>query len=444
MRSLPRRTSVLFGEEQLFNVSSPRLVSIEEALAYIDNSMRVVTAMAAAEPQAFFSRIGDRCRDLRNVTVHCSNPSRDYACFVDDCLAGRLELRVMFLTDKVRHCQGHKRVHYVPQHLSSWVRNLLREHPVDVFWGSCTPPDSRGFVSLGPGACYEPEILRVAKTVILEVNPNLPVTAGATTIPTSWVTAFVASDKSLPALERRPPDAIDRLIAAHIADLVADGSTIQLGIGGIPNALGEALATKRDLGVHTEMINDTLMDLYLRGVISGRKKTLWPGKMVGAFIFGSAELYRFADANPAIELQPASVVNDPYRIGRNHRMVSINSAIEVDLTGQVCSESIGHIELSGVGGAAETHIGAQRSDGGRGIVALHSTTKDGRSKIAWELTPGAKVSISRNDIDTIVTEHGVAMLAGKSVAERVRALAAIAAPQFRDLLLEKADRAGYL
>lgn len=421
-----------------------QVLSVDDALGFLSSGQRVVSAMAAAEPQRFLARVGDAARGLESVTLYCANPSRDYPCFQDESLVDRLDLRVLFLTDQVRRHHGHGRVHYVPQHLSQWARNLLREGPIDVFWGSCTPPDARGFVSLGPGACYEPEILREARCVVLEINRHLPVTSGATHVPLTGVTAFVESHASLPALARRIPDAIDHAVAAHVAGLVTDGSTIQLGIGALPNAIGEALAGRRDLGVHTEMINDTIMDLYRKGVVTGRHKTLWPGKIVGAFIYGSDELYRFVDGHPAFELQPASVVNDPYRIGRNHRMVSINTAVEVDLTGQVCSESVGHAELSGVGGAADTHVGAQRSSGGRGIIALRSARPDGGSKIVFELKPGAKVSIGRNDVDTVVTEHGIAELAGRSVAQRVRALVSVAPPETRERLLAQARAVGYL
>ncbi len=197
--------------------------------------------------------------------------------------------------------------------------------------------------------------------------------------------------------------------------------------------------------MHTELVNDAIMDLYLKGVVTGRHKTSWPGKIIGAFAYGSAALYEFIDGHPAVALEPGAVVNDPYRIGRNYKMTSINTAVEVDLTGQVCSESVGHLELSGVGGAADTHIGAQRAAGGRGIIALRAATKDGAAaKIVAELKPGAKVSITRNDVDTIVTEHGVAELSGRSVSERVRALIGIAAPEFREELAANARRFGYL
>lgn len=418
--------------------------SFEEALAAIGNDSRVVAAMAAAEPLGLMERIGAHCRSLKGVVLHCANPSKDFSCFVDEGLQGRLDLAVMFLTSKVRDLQGRGRVHYVPQHLSQWVRNIARRGGVDVFWGTCSAPDARGFVSLGTGSCYEPEILRMAKVVVLEVNPRMPVTFGATHVPLAWVDRFVEHEHELPALARAEPSAEEHRIAAFVAELVPQGATIQLGIGGIPNAIGHALRGHRDLGVHTEMINDTIMDLALSGVVTGRRKTIWPGKIVGSFAYGTRELYDFVDGNPAVELQPASVVNDPYRIGRNDRMVSINTAVEVDLTGQVCSESVGHMELSGVGGAWETHVGAQRAVEGRGIVALRAWTAKKQSKIVFELKPGAKVSISRNDVDTVVTEYGVAQLAGKSVAARVRAMVAIAAPDVRDGLLAQAQAAGYI
>ena len=352
----------------------------------------------------------------------------------------------MFLTPKVRKLHGQGRIHYVPQHLSQWSRNLVRERPVDVFWGTCSAPDAHGFVSLGTGGCYEPEIARQAKSVVLEINKNVPVSHGATRIPSAWVTHFVEHHAPLPVVERPQASPEEEKIASYVADLIPHGATLQLGIGGIPNALGRALAGHKDLGVHTEMINDTLMDLYHTGAITGRAKTLWPGKIVGSFAFGTQELYSFLDHNPVIELQPSSIVNDPIVIGQNHLMMSINTAVEVDLTGQVSSESVGHMELSGVGGAHETHIGAQRSVGGRGIIALRAKCDGSKpgSKIVFELKPGAKVSVSRNDVDTIVTEFGVARLAGLSVSRRVKALISLAHPEDRELLMHQAIKFGYI
>jgi acyl-CoA hydrolase len=426
--------------------TEPKFIELEGALAQLKSNQTVVTAMAASEPQLFFSALAERAKSLHSLRVYCANPNRRYPCFnPSEELQGRIELLVMFLTSKVADCQGYSRTHYVPQHLSQWVPHINSLGGADVFWGSCSEPDPRGFVSLGLNNCYESEVFRSAKVRILEVNPELPTTLGSTIVPVQNVDAFVRSQEPLPTITRPAITAADRQIGEYVSELVEDGSTIQLGIGAIPNAIGEAISRKKDLGVHTEMINDTIMDLYLKGAINNSRKTRWPGKMIGSFVYGSAELYRFVHMNPFVELHPSSVVNDPYRIGQNHKMVSINTALEVDITGQVCSESIGHHEISGVGGAFETHSGAQRSPGGRGIIALQSRTHDGRfSKITFELKPGAKVSVPRNDVDTIVTEFGIAELRGRPVSERVRALTKIAHPDFRDELLHKAQAHGYI
>ena len=415
--------------------------TISDIIKNLPPNPRIVTAMAAAEPGLFFQHLSESHEGFEGAQIFCANPSRDYPCFQGE---KPYDLVVMFLTSVVTHFQGHGPIAYAPQHLSQWARNLKSGGEIDVFWGVCTPPDKRGFVSMGPGACYETEIRRAAKKVVLEINPNLPVTFGDTQVPVEQVDFFLDGPRELPTIQRPKPQDEDIQIASYIESLIPEGATLQLGIGKIPNAVGRALEHRRGLGIHTEMINDTMMDLFLKGAVDGRNKTIWPGKIVGSFAYGSSDLYDFIDKNPLVELQPASVVNDPYRIGRNHRMVSINTAVEVDITGQVCSESIGHLELSGVGGAAETHLGAQRSEGGRGIIAIRSLTKKGDSKINLTLLPGAKVSISRNDTDTVVTEHGIAELRGRSVKERVEALINIAHPNHRYRLRKEAVEARYL
>jgi acyl-CoA hydrolase len=422
-----------------------KLVSVEEAISKIGHHFNIVTSMAAAEPTKFFNHIHGRLKELDGVEIHCANPTKSYSCFSDPGLQGKVKINVMFLTSVVRQTDAASYVQYVPQHLSQWVRNITESKKINVFWGSCTEPDKRGYVSLGPGACYEPEILRKADLVVLEINRNLPTTYGATTIHTSDIDCFIENHHELPEIGKSEITEVDRKIGHQISELVDDGSTLQLGIGAIPDAIAAALESKKNLGIHTEMINDTMMQLAIKGVVNGKEKSLWPNKIVGAFAYGSKELYEFIDQNPMVELQPASVVNDPYRIGRNHKMTSINTAVEIDITGQVCSESIGHVEISGVGGASETHIGAQRAKQGRGIVAIRSTAKGGKmSKIVFELKPGSKVSISRNDIDTVVTEYGVVRLRGLSTSERVRALISIAHPDFRDELTRKSEEVGYI
>jgi acyl-CoA hydrolase len=422
-----------------------RLVSVEQALSLLKDGQQIVTAMAVSEPTAFFRNLAPVGKRLKDLTISCANPGELYDCFQDRSLVGHIVLQTMFLTHVIRKQHGHGVVHYIPQHLSHWSKNLQKKASIDIFWGSCTPPDDRGFVNLGPSSCYEAEIVRKAKMVILEINPNLPYCHGATHVPVSAVNYFIHNQHPLQTVEQPEITEKNRTIANYVERLIEDESTIQLGIGSIPNAIGEALSHKKELGVHTEMINSTIMDLYQKGVITGTKKTLWPEKIVGSFALGTSDLYKFLDRNPVIEFQPSSLVNDPYRLGRNHRMKSINTAVEIDITGQVCSESVGHRELSGVGGASDTHIGAQLSPHGRGIIAIHaSTTNDMESKIVFELALGAKVSISRNDIDTVVTEYGIAELAGESVATRVKKLVAIAHPKFRDELLFKAKEVGYI
>jgi acyl-CoA hydrolase len=429
--------------------------SVTEAFALLEPGSVVVTAMAAAEPYHFWSGAAEFIpkrqeislnKPTKRTKIFCANPSKPWPLIADDRMCEFVDVIVMFMTGAMRHLQGRGFVHYMPQHLSQWSRNLLsRPEGVDVFWGTCSLPDSRGYVSLGTSNCYESEVMRAARKVILEVNPHMPATNGATEVGIDEVDLFIESSQPLPIIEPSSFGDVDKKIANFIVDFVEDGSTLQFGIGSIPNAVGKLLAAKKDLGIHTEMINDAILELYEQGVITGRRKSIWPRKIVGAFAYGSKKLYEFIRENPLVEIHPASVVNDPYRIGRNYKMISINSAVEIDITGQVCSESLGHRELSGVGGAADTHIGAQRSEGGRGIIALPSTTKDGtNSKIVSTLQPGAKVSISRNDVDTVVTEFGVACLKGLTVPERIRAMISIAHPRFRDGLLDQAKTLLYL
>lgn len=419
-------------------------ISLEEAFSWLKNGDTVVTAMACAEPQRFFQNAGPHIKQLEQIKLYCANPTQPYEMFQDDSFQKHIELRTMFLTASVRDLQDKSHVQYIPQHLSQWASNILSQGEVDLFWGSCSLPDERGFVSLGPANCYEYDMLRRAKKVVLEANPNIPFTHGTTCIPLGMIDGLVQSQAKLPTYKFPEPDETDRKIASYVAEIVPDEATIQLGIGSIPNALVLALKNKKNLGIHTEMINDAILDLFRLGVVTGQAKSIWPNKIIGAFAYGSQDLYNFLDQNPLVELHSASIVNDPYRIGRNHKMTSINTAVEVDITGQVCSESIGHLELSGVGGATDTHVGAQRSEGGRGIIALKSMTKKGLSKIVPELKPGAKVSISRNDVDTIITEFGIAQLKGQTVSQRSERLIAISHPSVREELRSKAKQFGYL
>ncbi len=424
---------------------SSSFVSFDDAFSLLPRNPVIVTSMAAAEPQGFFSRLHEHLPRLGRVIVHCANPNFDYPCFeVAATLGGRVEFRTLFLTSAVRGRVRRAQVQYVPQHLSQWSRNILARGGVDAFWGSCAALGGNGSVNLGLGACYETEIIKKARLVLLEVNRNMPPTCGATTLDASRVSAFIDNSFPLPTLSEFKPTDIDVRVAENVARLVPDGATLQLGIGAIPNAIGGFLKARRHLGIHTELMTDAVVDLFESGAVDGSRKTLFPGLIVGSFVLGHERLYDFVRNNPLVELHPSSFVNDPEVIRANPLMHSINTCIEIDLTGQVCSESLGHEEISGVGGAADTHVGAQRSAGGRGILAFASRTAHGASKIVFELKPGAKVSVGRNDVDTIVTEYGIAELRGRSVAERVLALVNVAHPDDREVLWENAVKVGYV
>ena len=301
--------------------------------------------------------------------------------------------------------------------------------------------DERGFFSLSLGLTYEKMMVEQADLVILEINENLPWTLGDTHVHISEVDYVVEHNVPLLELPVVEPRAEERIIGNYIADMIDNGSTLQLGIGGIPNAIALSLLDKKDLGIHTEMFTDGMVDLFDAGVITGRRKTLWRGKMVGTFALGTKKLYDFIDKNLAVEFQQGNIVNDPCVIGQNYKMVSINTALQVDLTGQVCSEAIGNRHYSGTGGQADTHRGAQRSEGGKGIISLRSTAKNGElSTIVAQLPAGAKVTLGRSDTDYVVTEYGVAHLKGRSVRDRVEAMIRIAHPDYREALRQEAEK----
>jgi acyl-CoA hydrolase len=298
-------------------------------------------------------------------------------------------------------------------------------------------------MSLSLSLIIEKQLIDVADLVVLEVNENMPRTLGDTQIHISEVDHVVENHVPLFELPAAKPTEWEQAIGGHVAGLIEDGSTIQLGIGGIPDAITAFLMERRDLGVHTEMFTSGLVDLYEAGVITGRKKSMWKGKMIGAFALGSQKLYDFLDDNLAVELHQGRVTNDPTIIGRNYRMVSVNTALQVDCSGQVCSQSIGPRHFSGTGGQLDTHRGAQQSPGGRGIIALRSTAKGGTiSTIVPMLTEGAEVTVPGQDVDTIVTEYGVAELRGKSIRQRTEELVRIAHPDFRPWIREEVERLG--
>ena len=422
-----------------------KLLSIPEAVSLVHSHQAIGTAMAAAEPMGLLKELSNHRDRLDEVAIWVCLPLRLYDFILKPEMSGHFFVENWFygVPDREVHPQG--RTSYIPNNLhqaASCKLHAAKNH-VNVFWGTATPPDKRGFMSLSLSLVIEKQLIDAADLVILEINENLPWTLGDTQIHISEVDYVVENHVPLFELPSARPAPWEEAIGGHIADLIEDGSTIQLGIGGIPNAITSFLMERRDLGVHTEMFTSGMVDLYEAGVITGRKKSLWKGKMVGAFALGTQKLYDFLHNNLAVELQQGRVTNDPSVIGKNFKMVSVNTALQVDCSGQVCSQSIGPRHFSGTGGQLDTHRGAQLSPGGRGIIALRSTARNGAlSTIVPMLTEGAEVTVPSHDVDTIVTEFGVAELKGKTIKARTEALIKVVHPDFRTWIRDEVERLG--
>jgi len=420
-----------------------KLVSIPEAVSLVQSGHTIGVALAASEPPGLLSELGNHKDRLENVTVWVGLPLRRYDFVLKPEMAGHFFVENWFYgaPDREVHPQG--RTSYVPNNLHAAAKSKLaaNKNRLDIYWGTATPPDKRGYMSLSVGLIYEKMLIEAADLVVLEINENLPWTLGDTHIHISDVDYVVENHVPVFDLPVATPEDWEEAIGGYIAELIEDGATIQLGIGGIPNAITAFLMERCDLGVHTEMFTDGMVDLYNAGVVTGKRKTLWKGKMVGGFALGTRKLYDFVDDNLAVEFQQGKVTNDPYVIGQNHKMVSVNTALQVDLYGQVCSQSLGPRHFSGTGGQLDTHRGAQLSLGGRGIIALHSVAKGGAiSTIVPMLTEGAQVTVASQDIDTVVSEYGIAELKGRCVKDRTEALIRIAHPDHRAWLRDEAER----
>ncbi|MBI4913360.1 MAG: acetyl-CoA hydrolase/transferase family protein [Acidobacteria bacterium] len=424
-------------------------IALDEAVSHIGSDQDVIVAMCASEPQGCMSRFHIVADRIENTRVFSCLTLKPYDFYMRPEMKGRFELASWVQAPGSREALKNQTgtVTYVPNMLHRAAKDRIHAHRPDIFFGTCTPPDKHGFVSLSLGITYEKDVIEAAGIVVLEVNPRLPRTLGDTQIHVSQVDFFVEHDQEVPTLPEPRPNATDLAIGAHIAELVEDGSTLQLGIGGIPNAAALALKDKKDLGVHTEMLVDSMMELYEAGVITNARKALKPGRFVTTFSMGSRKLYDWLDDNVAVDFERGNWVNDPRVIAQNSRMVSINTCISVDFTGQVASESIGVNQYSGTGGQSDTAQGAVSGfDGlGKSIIACASTAKGGTlSTIMPVLPEGSAVTLHRSHVDHVVTEHGVARLRGRTVRERTQALIAIAHPDFREDLRAQARKLGHL
>jgi acetyl-CoA hydrolase len=426
-----------------------RVKTPEQAAALIQSHMRVFLSGNCSVPRQVLAALTARAPQLTQVEIAqvLTVGPADYVA--PEC-AGHLRVNTLFISDNVRAAVNEGRADFTPCFLSE-IPDLFktRKLPLDVALIQVSPPDEHGFCSFGVEIGVTKPAAQSAQLVIAEVNPRMPRTLGDAFIHVSKLGVIVPVDYALPEVKMAADsDPISAQIAAHVAGLIPDGATLQTGIGAIPDAVLQLLTNHNDLGVHTELFSDGVIDLVRRGVINGERKTFHPGKIIAGFILGTQRLYDFVNNNPVVELHPTDYVNDPFNIAQNDLMVAINSAIEVDLTGQVCADSIGPRFYSGVGGQVDFIYGASRSKGGRPIIALPSTLvkKDGTrlSKLVAMLKPGAGVTTSRNHVHYVVTEHGVAALYGKTIAQRAEALIQIAAPEFRDELRDQARQLRYL
>lgn len=410
-----------------------KVQSARDAVRLINSDDRVYYGGNAAIPKALVETLAERHDELDNVQLNhvlllgedpLSGPG----------MTGHFRHNSLFVGPADRAAVNDGRADYVPIFLYM-IPRLFHEGivPLDVAMVQVSPPDSHGFMSLGVEILASKAACQVARTVIVQVNENMPRILGDSFIHVHQVAAIVEQTAPLPEVELRPATQTEKSIGRKIVDLIGRGCTLQMGIGGIPDAVYEAIEGPMELGIHTEMISDGALRAIERGVVTGTQKTLHPGKVVITFALGSQELYEFLHNNPLIEAHPVDYVNDPVVVSENDNLVAINSAIEIDLTGQVCSDSIGPRIYSGFGGQVDFIRGAARSKGGKPIIALPSTASSGKvSRIVPYLKQGAGVVTTRADLHYVVTEHGVANLFGKNLRERAEALIGIADPRFRD------------
>ena len=430
-----------------------KYLSISEALSLVKSGDYIVTGLGAAEGREFMTNLHTIADHVKDVLVSNCLPMGAYEFITNPEYKDVFTTEGWFYTPVLRKAQVNGNISFIPNHLHLAATKRLFYRTPDIYVGIASMPDKHGYVSLSLSNTYEMKMIKAAKTVILEINPNAPRTFGDVQLHMNEIDYVVEVDYPIPELADAEPNEKDLVIGKIIADMIHDGDCIQLGIGGIPNAVAASLMDKKDLGIHTEMLTSGMVKLAKAGVITGKYKQIHNGKMVAAFAMGPKELYDYIDDNPAVAILDGGYVNDPYTIMQNDNQVSINTSIEVDLTGQCCSESIGSRQFSGTGGQSDTAVGAQKSKNGRSIIALYSTAmvknpatgeREEVSKIVCQLKPGAAVSLSRNDVDYLVTEYGCASLRGTSLAERVNRIIAIAHPKFRESLREEAIAAGII
>ncbi|WP_188694092.1 acetyl-CoA hydrolase/transferase family protein [Pullulanibacillus camelliae] len=414
-----------------------------EVFKFIHPNADIIVGMANGEPLTLLNTLEAEHERLQNVRFHQMHPRNERA-YINGQYKEHMRHIAYFLSPSSRDAYNNGHCDLVPNHFHE-VPKLLREHTAcNLVIASAAPMDHHGYFSLGTNAEYVAALIGQAP-FLLEINPNMPRTYGGNQIHISQIVGFIESDNSCWEIPAHTSNEIDQRIAGHIAALIPDGSTIQVGIGGIPNAIIGFLKEKKHLGIHTEMLTDGLVDLVESGAVDGTKKQTHPGKIVGTFALGTKRLYSFLHENTGVLMLPVDVVNDPRLIAKENHIVSINSSVEVDFFGQCSSETIQGRYYSSTGGQADFARGAAFAENGKSFICLPSTAKNGTvSRIQPYLTPGTPISNSKNDVHYIVTEFGAANLKGKSIRERALALISIAHPRFREELTFQAQRSSFI
>ncbi len=428
------------------SIFQQRTTTPEEAVRSIEPGQRCFLTGNCSVPQTVMKALVKYAPNLHDVEI-VQVLTVGAADYVKPGMEQHLRVNTLFISDNVRPAVNEGRADFTPMFLSEIPKAFKTVLPVDVALIQVSPADDHGYCSFGVEVGVTKAAAQVARIVIAEVNQQMPRTLGDSFIHVSKLTHIIPVDYPLPEVQMGSTSESAAQIARHIAALIPDGATLQTGIGAIPDAVLKELTNHKDLGVHTELFADGVIDLVERGVINGERKSIHQGKIVAGFLLGTQRLYSFADDNPIIELHPTEYVNDPFVIAQNDRMVAINSAIEVDLTGQVCADSIGPRLYSGVGGQVDFIYGASRSNGGVPIIALPSSALikgQNTSKIVPLLKHGAGVVTTRNHVRFVVTEYGVAELYGKNIRQRARALINVAHPEFREELERQANELRYM
>jgi len=420
-------------------------LSAADAVRQVRDGDFIIVPTGVGEPPSLLAALSEQRRDFHDVKVAQILAVRPYA-YIDPATVEHVRHVAFFYGGATRAGGQAGWIDFIPNCFSE-IPGMIERGQIgaDVVFSMASPMDAHGYFALSLGADYTMAAIARARAVVLEVNPNVPFAFGDCHVHISQVSALVESSE--PVLEVGLPriGPVQQAIGRYVADLIDDGSTLQIGYGGIPDAVVMQLTNKRDLGIHTEMIGDGILTLVESGAVTNRRKNHLPGKMVATFALGSGKLYRFMDRNPALEIHPVNFTNDPALAGLNDNLIAINATLQIDLLGQCGSESLGPAPYSGTGGQADFVRAANRSRGGKAFIVLPSTAKDDTiSRIVPTLTPGTHVSTSKNDVNFVVTEYGVAQLRGKSARQRATELIGIAHPAFRPELTEQARRLNIL